>query len=355
MGNNPVLYIDPDGEWAFLIPIVVGAVVNTVSNWDHISSADNFWQGLGRVAGYAATGAVSGAASLVGGPAGFALAGAVNGLGNGLMQGLSGKALAMNVGIGAASGLIGGSVSLPMSKLGLNVGSPLANGVLNGALGGAAAGFVTGGLGSSLTGGSFWDGALSGAKSGAITGAVVGGAVGSYGAARDGRNIFTGKHTKSWLAANNPSKLQTIKTQPAAAAPPKSSGTISKVNVNSPAATQPGGTRPNPVQLSGDLGLRSYTLANFRHNLIKLTGNVDPGADFPAHHVIPKQFIRQAQRLGINVHDPRNGMFLPRATHQRIHAEGYNPQWQRFFNQNPTSAQQVYDFGQRMLYNYGIY
>lgn len=356
MGNNPVLYIDPDGEWAFLIPIVVGAVINTASNWDHISSADNFWQGLGRAAGYAATGAVSGAATLVGGPAGFALAGAVNGLGNGLMQGLSGSALLTNVGIGAAAGLAGGLASQGVSSLGINVGSPIANGILNGAAGGAAAGFAAGGLGSSLSGGNFWDGAWSGAGSGAITGAVVGGAVGSYGAVRDGRNIFTGRHTRAWLAANTPHTLQAIRPQPSVAKP-QLNASISKVNVNSPAATRQGGTSPNSVKInSGDLGLRSYTLSNFRHNLIKLTGGVDPGPNFPAHHVIPKQFAPQAQRAGINVHDPRNGMFLSKNQHIRIHADDYNAAWSNFFqiNSNPSAAQ-IFKFGQRTLLEYGIY
>ena len=31
-GNNPIMYVDEDGEWAFLIPIVAGAVINVVTN-----------------------------------------------------------------------------------------------------------------------------------------------------------------------------------------------------------------------------------------------------------------------------------------------------------------------------------
>lgn len=207
-GNNPVMYVDPDGEWAFLIPIVVGAVINTASNWDHISSADNFWQGFGRAAGYASVGALQGGATLVGGPAGFALSGAIGGLGNGLMQGMSGNLLLANVGISAVSGFAGGMAAQGAGRLVGDIASPLLDGLVKGTVGGAAGGFFGGGVASSLMGGDFLEGAWSGLKSGAITGAVVGASVNSYLAAKQGFNPLNGQRTKSWLAKNNFSALE---------------------------------------------------------------------------------------------------------------------------------------------------
>lgn len=119
MGNNPVMMIDPDGKFAWFIPIIIGAVIGGTSQG--IATANNggnffdgFWKG-----------------ALVGGIAG-----------------------ATGVGVGAwASGL--GSF-----------GSALA--------GGASAGFVGGGLGASINGGNFLDGAWRGAVTG-LVGAGLGG------------------------------------------------------------------------------------------------------------------------------------------------------------------------------------
>lgn len=53
MGNNPVMMVDPDGELAWFVPLIIGSVVNTAVNYQNI---DNFWDALG----YAAVGAASG-------------------------------------------------------------------------------------------------------------------------------------------------------------------------------------------------------------------------------------------------------------------------------------------------------
>jgi len=50
MGNNPVMYVDPDGELAWFIPIIAGAIINTAINAKNIN---NVWDALG----YAAVGA----------------------------------------------------------------------------------------------------------------------------------------------------------------------------------------------------------------------------------------------------------------------------------------------------------
>ena len=64
MGNVPTMYIDPDGELAWFLPLIIGAVLNVTSQAMQ-GNIDNFWDGLG----YAAIGAAS---SYVGGVIGGA-------------------------------------------------------------------------------------------------------------------------------------------------------------------------------------------------------------------------------------------------------------------------------------------
>ncbi len=202
MGNNPVIGIDPDGEFVWLVPIAIGAVVNTAANWNHISSADNFWDGLGLAAGYATVGGLQGASTLIGGPIGYTLGGAIGGLGNGLLQGQKGGELWTSAGIGATSGLFGGVAAQRASRFVGDFASPLLDGLVKGTAGGLVGGFVGGGTASSLSGGDFWDGALAGAWQGAAFGATIGGASSSYNALKSGFNPLTGQRTQKWLSAN---------------------------------------------------------------------------------------------------------------------------------------------------------
>ncbi len=62
--NNPLVYVDPDGELAWFVPIIIGAAVFGTGNVvTHAMRGDinNFWQGLGYFAQGAVTGAVVGA------------------------------------------------------------------------------------------------------------------------------------------------------------------------------------------------------------------------------------------------------------------------------------------------------
>ena len=156
MGNNPVMYVDPNGEFVWAIPIAIGAAMNVVGNWDHISNAGNFWDGVGLAAGYAGVGALQGAATLICGRGGFALGGAIGGLGNGLIQGQSGAALAQSAAVGAAAGLFGGAVAQGATGALGSFASPLLTGVTHGAVGGVAGGAVGGFVAGGLMGGNPW-------------------------------------------------------------------------------------------------------------------------------------------------------------------------------------------------------
>lgn len=60
MGNQPTVMVDPDGEIAWFVPLIIGAVINTAANHDRI---DNVWDGLGYAAVGAASAYVGGAVS----------------------------------------------------------------------------------------------------------------------------------------------------------------------------------------------------------------------------------------------------------------------------------------------------
>ena len=137
--NNPLSYVDQDGEFPFLIlaaAVAVGGFTNVMFNKDNIH---NFWQGLK----YFAVGAAAGAAA-------FGCA-------------------SINIGIGGA---IGGAIS--------------------GAIAGTASGSLLGAGNALISGGNVWKSAFTGAWQGAVFGAIVGGVTGGIKASYHHQNIWTG-------------------------------------------------------------------------------------------------------------------------------------------------------------------
>jgi hypothetical protein len=144
--NNPLVYKDADGEIAWFVPIIVGAVTggitNTVANHRHI---DSFWAG----AGYFGVGAVAGAAGVYAGGAVACAVGTIGFLGGAL----TGSAA------GFSSGLVAGSGNAWMN--GSNFGDGLMfgfrDGVIEGLIGGVIGGF-SGGITAVRHSGNFWTG-----------------------------------------------------------------------------------------------------------------------------------------------------------------------------------------------------
>lgn len=142
LGNNPVMTVDPDGEFAF-IPILIGAAVGGMLGGIQADmSGGNFWKGF-------AVGALSGA---VGAGVGNAvqIANAGTGFWTGAMVGTSG---------GAAAGFTGGFAGT-LSNNG-NIGDAFGNGFKGAAIGGAlggAIGGITGGIDALNHDGNFWTG-----------------------------------------------------------------------------------------------------------------------------------------------------------------------------------------------------
>ena len=131
------MYIDPDGELAWFLPLIIGAVVGgTSQGLASANAGGSFWDGAWKGA-------------LIGGVAGFAAVGAT--------AAIAGTSL--TAGITASTGF------------GAIVG------------GGAAGGFVSGGFTSSINGGSFLGGAWRGGLTGAVGAGLgtVGGSIESFG------------------------------------------------------------------------------------------------------------------------------------------------------------------------------
>ncbi len=237
--NNPLVYIDQDGESFLLIAILVGAAIGGYQGYK-IGKAQGAtgWKMAGYIFGGAAIGGLAGgvsagmSAGLIGGfSAGLAPSigalsgGAINGCGMALLGGESFKNVLINTGIGAATGWLGGISGNYAGKLGFminNVRSPLLNGLIGGSIGGAAGGYVGGFTNGLIRTGQFSDahdagmnGLLSGMATGAITGSVAG-----LKYAHDNKiNPWTGKEnaayrTTTQQASTSISNTNSVRTEP---------------------------------------------------------------------------------------------------------------------------------------------
>ena len=180
--NNPLKYIDPDGQWAFwddLVAMVSGGLVNLVCN------IENLVNPLHAVCSFA-VGAAAGEATLYCGPmAGAAISGVGNSCVNQLFQ---------NGEINFAQVLGDGMISMGCSYLGSQLGSKfssqidklfkgISSNVIRDAISNATCNSVVGlGLGGAASfldsETSFLEGALHGAYLGFISGAITGAAQG---------------------------------------------------------------------------------------------------------------------------------------------------------------------------------
>lgn len=171
--NNPLKFVDEDGESFFLIACIiagiVGATANVATHWKQIQAAGGGWKGFWKASAYALAGGVAGAAGMYAG-----VAAAV---------GFAGVAGATATGVAAGS-------------------TGFAAGATVGAAGGAASGFVLN-TSNSLIEGERFGGALKyglmGGLTGGLVGGLTGGLVGGIQATQHGRDFWTGKYTNKTL------------------------------------------------------------------------------------------------------------------------------------------------------------
>lgn len=149
--NNPLKYVDPDGNWAGiddLIAALVGGTINVCSNL-MAGEVKDFWHGLSLFG----VGAAAGEATLYGGP----LAGsAVIGIGNSVVnQGFNngwdkidanqvGSDLLMSVMTSYLGGCLGNYLSKPLSQLTKGITNNILREAIKEALTNAASGFALG-------------------------------------------------------------------------------------------------------------------------------------------------------------------------------------------------------------------
>jgi hypothetical protein len=95
---------------------------------------------------------------------------------------------------------------------------------------------------------------------------------------------------------------------------------------------------------------RSFTSANFRTNLGRLTGEIPTGSQ--AHHVFPQEFVNKFTKIGININDPKFGVWWETTSHLK-NAKTYNAMWKNFLIDNPT-LHQTLDKGRSMLQLYDL-
>jgi len=162
--NNPLCYIDRNGELFWLIPVVIGVAIGAYIggsmanhsynpfNWDWSSGKTWKNMGLGGLIGGA-----SAVAAVLAGPA-------------------IGVAICSALGVSTTSGVVVGAIS--------------------GLTGGVIGGFINGAGFTALGGGNFQEsmmGGLKGAVIGGGTGALAGGVFGGISAFKAGNNVWTGK------------------------------------------------------------------------------------------------------------------------------------------------------------------
>lgn len=152
-GNNPVMYIDEDGEFAWLIPAIIGAAIGMFQGYSMaLDNGASGWDMVGYIAGGALIGGVAG---IAGAGAAAAVGGACGALGIG---GAFGGAITGGAAGGAAGAMNGLGMSLLSGNSFGNSMEQMGYGFLYGAAGGAFLGGVAGGVSAKMDGNKFWTG-----------------------------------------------------------------------------------------------------------------------------------------------------------------------------------------------------
>ena len=71
-----------------------------------------------------------------------------------------------------------------------------------------------------------------------------------------------------------------------------------------------------------------------------------------AHHVFPKKFRKQFDKLGINIDDPKFGSWWETGTHQK-NSYSYNLRWDEFLENN-HSPEEIFQKARELSNKYGF-
>jgi hypothetical protein len=95
-----------------------------------------------------------------------------------------------------------------------------------------------------------------------------------------------------------------------------------------------------------------FRAGNFRNSLKVLRGF--PSGIIDAHHILPQEFEAFFASKGLNIHEPRFGVWWSRSAH-RSNAKDYNRAWNQFILNNPNATvQEITDFGKQLMSQYGF-
>ena len=182
MGNMPMMTVDPDGELAWFVPLIIGGVINTAIQ-GITKGFENGWQVLGAFAVGAATSAVT------------------MGIGNGLTSGFNFASHAsgsLTFGQGFAAGVQGTFSGSALNVSFASGASSFFRGAAVGGSTGLAGGFI-GGFGNAWNGGESLKNSLNQGLStggwGALSGGIIGGVSGGVKAVKEGKGFWNGQPT----------------------------------------------------------------------------------------------------------------------------------------------------------------
>lgn len=164
--NNPLIYVDENGEFFWIIvgvAALIGGTANVAMHWDEIKAAGGGWKGFKKGLGYFAIGGLAGG---VGAAAGVAAATGFRGmLGITSAQWAAGMTGFVNgAQVGLASGMASGFIQNTGNSLleGADFGGALESGIMGAIMGGASGGLmggISGGISARIQGKDFWTGA----------------------------------------------------------------------------------------------------------------------------------------------------------------------------------------------------
>ena len=188
--NNPLRYVDPDGNFPWLIPIFAGAI-NMALTWDEGSGFFYHLASFGVGAGLAAAGVGAAATGLISSGTAIVGSGALLGVGNYTNGAMFGRGDFTFCGflksgiIGGASAALGSVIGEAISPFVDKICSGISNKIVSRAVSNAVGGAATGGaLGAAFSFNdpetSWLEGALKGMRDGALAGAISGAVQGYY-------------------------------------------------------------------------------------------------------------------------------------------------------------------------------
>ena len=111
------------------------------------------------------------------------------------------------------------------------------------------------------------------------------------------------------------------------------------------------GAKPASVHTQ-DVELKAYTEANFRYNLGQLKGTMPDRVH--AHHIFPQKHKKFFTEAGLNINDPRFGVFWESTPHLQK-AKAYNNKWTVFWNDKPNATiPEILAKGREMMQAEGV-